>query len=76
MKNYIGETFFIGKQEYIVNRVEDIDPELKNMINRMKETGKITAQFFASKVLKSGKESKQGGLFYRFEKTGSYIKVL
>lgn len=72
----IGTTFTVGKTEYVVDRVEEMNPELTNCIRAMKETGKDTAMYFASKVLKSGKKSKQGGMFYRFTKSGRFIKVL
>lgn len=72
----IGTTFKIGNTEYIIDRIEQIDAALKNVINMMQETGKDTAMYFASKKLKSGKQSVQSGMFYRFIKTGQFIKVL
>lgn len=72
----IGTKFFVGKTEYIVDRVEEVSSELKAYRKALEESGKDCAMYFASKVLKSGKKSKQGGMFYRFSKSGNFIKVL
>lgn len=76
MTKLIGTKFSIGKTEYIVDSVEEMDSELKAVVTAMKNSGKDAAMYFASKVLKSGKKSKQGGMFYRFTESGNFIKVL
>lgn len=72
----VGAKFTIGQTEYIVDRVDAVDAQLTATRSAMAETGKDAALYFASKVLKSGKKSKQGGMFYRFSKSGNFIKVL
>ncbi len=72
----IGTTFSYHSGEYVVDSIEPIDRKLTKTIEALQESGKDTALYFASKVLKSGKKSKQGGMFYRFTKTGNYVKVL
>ena len=76
MNHLIGTKFFQGKTEYVVYRVQPFDKELVRLIEIAEETGKYPAMFFARKVLKSGKKSKQGGVFYHFHKTGNFIKAL
>ena len=70
------ETFTIGNQEWEVTKIEMFDASLTRLIEAMVSSGKVPAQYFARKVLKSGKISKQSGLFYKFEKSGRFIKVL
>jgi hypothetical protein len=76
MSKRIGEKFKIGQQEFIVDNADPIDPKLARMIEAMQKTGKDAVLYFASKVLKSGKKSVQGGMFYRFTESGNYIKVI
>lgn len=72
-----GTKFTIGKTEYQVTSVEDVDPTHKAIKKAMSETGKELKYYFASKVLKSGKLSKSvGGMFYRFTNSGNFIKAL
>ena len=70
------ETFKLGNTSYIVNKIEEIDESLSFVREAMKKSGKETAMYFASKLLKNGKESKQGGMFYRFVKSGNFVKAL
>lgn len=72
----IGHKFFVGKQEFEVSNVVPFDPELTAIIKMAEKTGKEPVQYFASKVLKSGKKSKQGGMFYRFKESGNFVKVM
>lgn len=72
----IGTTFQIGKVTYVVDKVEPVDTKFKAMTDAMVKSGKDAVIYYASKVLKSGKKSVQGGMFYRFTETGNFIKVL
>ncbi len=72
----IGNTFFVGATEYVVDSVEEISTDLVACRRALVKSGKDCAMYFASKVLKSGKKSKQGGMFYRFSESGNFIKVL
>jgi hypothetical protein len=76
MSERIGEEFKIGKQSFVVNQADAFDPELVHVISALKKSGKDAVMYFASKVLKSGKPSVQGGMFYRFTESGNYIKVM
>lgn len=76
MNTVIGTKFFIGNTQYIVDKVEAFDPKLTSLIKAITKSGKDAAMYFASKVLKSGKQSKQGGMFYRCSKSGNFIKVV
>ena len=73
--NYrVGEVFAIGRQEWEVTQADSMAPH-KNVEQDLIENGKDGFWFFARKVLKSGRISKQTGMFYRFTKSGQYIKV-
>ena len=68
--------FNFNGAEYVVNRIEAVDENLTALISSMNNSGKDPAFYFASKVLKSGKKSAQGGMVVRFAKTGNFLKVL
>ena len=73
--NYrLGEVFTIGRQEWEVTQADSMAPE-KHLHEALTENGKDGFWFFARKVLKTGRISKQTGMFYRFTKSGNYIKV-
>lgn len=73
--NYrVGEVFSIGRQEWEVTQADSMAPH-KNVERDLIENGKDGFWFFARKVLKSGRVSKQTGMFYRHTKSGQYIKV-
>jgi hypothetical protein len=76
MSDRIGEEFKIGKQAFVVNQADACDPEHTHVIDALKKSGKDAVMYFASKVLKSGKPSVQGAMFYRFTESGNYIKVM
>lgn len=76
MTNLIGTTFDLGGNTYIVDSVQEFEKELTAIRSAAEKSGKDTAMYFASKLLKSGKKSKQGGMFYRFSKSGTFIKVM
>ena len=69
-------TFTLDGTTYEVNKIEEVDSNLKFVREKMIKSGKEASLYFASKVLKSGKKSIQGGMFYRFAKSGNFIKVL
>lgn len=71
----VGEKFQIGRQRYVVDEVQKFEPEYTALIAEMARVGKDAAFYFASKVLKSGKISAQGGAFYRETETGLFIKI-
>lgn len=72
----IGERFMYGKQEFEVTSFDELDKNtLPRMVQICEETGKYPAQIFAKKVLKSGKLSKNGGMFYKFKKSGNFSKA-
>jgi len=75
-KSLVGTLFVVGSTPYKIDQVQRIDPELTAMIKALESSGKDPAMYFASKVLKSGKPSKQGGMFYRFTASGHFVKVL
>lgn len=66
--------FKYGKDTYQVTMINDLDG-LDALKRTCRETGKEECQYHASKVLKSGKLSKTGGMFLRF-KSGDFVKVL
>jgi len=73
--NYrLGEVFTIGHQEWEVTQADSMAPH-KNLERDLIENGKDGFWFFARKVLKSGRISKQTRMFYRQTKSGNYIKV-
>ena len=72
----IGTTFKHGNNEYIIDSVDVLGSDMEATKNALVDTGKDAAFYYASKVLKSGKPSKQGGMFYRFTQTNNFIKVL
>ncbi len=72
----IGEKFFVGSTEYAVNSFENVSDDLKFVKDSLLNSGKDAVIYYASKVLKSGKRSAQGGMFYRFTKSGNFVKVL
>lgn len=75
MNNQPGQVFQYGKEEYVIDSVQPVSDELKALIKEMNDNGKEAAFYFASKVLKSSKKSKQGGMFIRHIKSGNFIKV-
>ena len=76
MNNLVGTTFYAGSTQYIVDSVEAYDESLTHLIAAAKKSGQDAAMYFASKVLKSGKKSKQGGMFYRYAESGDFMKVM
>ena len=71
----LDETFTYGNTEYQVTGIDEMEGlslAKKELIANDKEP----RIYFAGKILKSGKVSKnQGGMFYRFN-SGRFIKVL
>lgn len=63
MNQLIGTKFFVGKTEYIVDRVEPFDTGLKRLIEIAEQTGKYPAMFFASKVLKAERNQNKAVCF-------------
>lgn len=76
MTNLIGTKFYAGSTKYVVDSVEAFDEGLTHLIAEAKKNGEDAAMYFASKVLKSGKKSKQGGMFCRFTESGDFVKVM
>lgn len=71
----INETFTAGNTEYQVTRIDEMEG-LDTMKKKLVENDKEPRIYYAGKILKSGKVSKnQGGMFYRFN-SGRFIKVL
>ena len=75
MIDLTGTKFYIGKIEYVVDWIDEIGEDLIHIRNELIKYGKDCAIYHSSKVLKSGKKSKQTGIFYR-NKTGGFIKIL
>jgi hypothetical protein len=72
----VGETFQYGKITYCITKIEEIAENLPALRKAMKASRKETKFYFAGKVLKDNSVSqKQGGMFYRFKITGSFLKV-
>lgn len=71
-----GTKFLIGSVEWVIDSVEIVTDDLIFVKNALLESGKDAAIYRASRVLKSGKRSVQGGMFYRFSKSGNFVKVL
>jgi hypothetical protein len=76
VKMMIGTKFFIGSTEYVVDSFENVSDDLKFVKDALLKSGKDAVVYYASKALKSGKRSVQGGMFYRFTKSGNFVKVL
>ena len=75
MQDLIGKTFKYGKTEYKITSVQEFDKSLTNLIEKLESNDKHPAIFFASKVLASGKPSKQGGAFYGFKSKFAFVKI-
>lgn len=77
IKELVGLTFKHGAkaQEWEVTRAECLSP-YKHAARAMIDNGKEPVYFYARKVLKSGKPSKQCGMFYKFINSDSFIKAL
>ncbi|AUR82971.1 hypothetical protein NVP1030O_55 [Vibrio phage 1.030.O._10N.222.55.F9] len=77
IKELVGLVFEHGanNQKWEVTRAECMMP-YKHAGQAMIDSGKEPVYYYARKVLKSGKASKQCGMFYRFTKTGNFIKTL
>ena len=72
----IGEQFDYGKSRYQICGVQWFDGSCAATIDALNANGKDGAFYFANKILKSGKPSaKQGGTFYRFTKSGNFVKL-
>jgi len=76
MSELVGTSFKYNGTDYMIDRVDAFDSRLTHVCDAMKKNGKDAAIFLASKILKSGRKSKQGAAFYRFSKTGRFIKAL
>jgi len=71
----IGEQFDYGKTRYQICGVQRLD-EYKGVAGDLNANGKDAAFYFANKILGNGKPStKQGGTFYRFTKSGNFVKL-
>ena len=74
MKELIN--FTLNNTAYQVTDVQPVDSELYHLRSSLLSNGKEAAFYYAGKVLKSGKvSSKQGGMFYRFIDSGSFVRV-
>ncbi len=73
----VGNTFThgINNQKWEVTRAECMMP-YPHAGQAMLDSGKDAIYYYARKVLKSGKISKQCGMFYRFTKSNNFVKVL
>ena len=71
-----GDEFSCGGFDWVISSIEAIDQNMKKTIEAMVNSGKEPVRYFASKKLKSGKQSKQGGLFFMFKESQKFIKVL
>ncbi len=71
----IDTVFEYKGEKYSIKRIEQVDESLKFMIDEFKKTGKDLFYYHATKVLKTGKISAQGGTFLRFTKSGNFIKL-
>ena len=72
----VGTEFSTGKQRWVVARVQPVDSALTATLSRLEQTGKDAAYYFATKKLKSGKQSKQAAMFLRFKDSGDFLKIM
>ena len=72
----IGTEFNTGKQRWVVSKVQPVDSALTATLSKLEQTGKDAAYYFATKALRSGKQSKQSAMFLRFKDSGRFIKVI
>lgn len=72
----VGTEFSTGKQHWVVARVQPVDSALTVTLSKLEQTGKDAAYYFATKKLRSGKQSKQSAMFFRFKESGDFIKVM
>lgn len=75
MENLIGMIYSQRDGDYKLVSIQPFSDELVNMKRVAKETGKYPAYFFFSKILKSGKTSKQGFVAFMFEKSKKIVKL-
>jgi hypothetical protein len=75
MENLIGMIHSQNDGDYKLVSVIPFGDELANMKRVAEETGKYPAYFYFRKILKSGKESKQGFCALMFKESKKIIKL-
>ena len=71
----VGDEFKRGNTVYRVTKIESLE-QYPATLKKLKETGKDPVQYWAGKVLKSGKTSeKQMNIFLRFSGTGHVVPM-
>lgn len=75
MENLIGMIHSQNDGDYELVSIKPFGDELVNLKRVAEETGKYPAYFFFSKILKSGKTSKQGFVALMFEKSKKIVKL-
>ena len=75
MENLIGMIYSQYDGDYKLVSIKPFADELVNMKRVAEETGKYPAYFCFQKILKSGKESKQGFTAFMFKESKGIIKL-
>ena len=68
------KTFNYKQETYQVTKIESLE-HLPALAADLKRGDKLPAMFHASLLLKSGKLSSRGGVFYRFT-SGNFLKIM
>ena len=75
MENLIGMIYSQYDGDYKLVSIKPFEDELVNMKRVAEETGKYPAYFCFRKILKSGKESKQGFIAFMFKESNKIVKI-
>ena len=75
MENLIGMIYSRNDGNYRLVSIKPFENELVNMKRVAEDSGKYPAYFFFRKILKSGKESKQGFVALMFKESKRIIKL-
>lgn len=75
MENLIGMIYSRNDGNYKLVSIKPFEGELVNMKRVAEDSGKYPAYFFFRKILKSGKESKQGFVALMFKESKRIVKL-
>lgn len=75
MENLIGMIYSRNDGNYRLVSIKPFEGELVNMKRVAEDSGKYPAYFFFRKILKSGKESKQGFVALMFKESKRIVKL-
>ena len=75
MENLICMIYSRNDGNYRLVSIKPFEGELVNMKRVAEDSGKYPAYFFFRKILKSGKESKQGFVALMFKETKRIVKL-